>query len=31
MKGVADVMNILEKIQMVFFHIKNNTDFGEKA
>ena len=27
-KRVADVLNIFKEIQMVFFYIENNADFG---
>ena len=31
MEGAADMSDILEKVQMVFFHIEDNTYFREKA
>ncbi len=31
MERIANVIDIFEKIQMIFFYIKNDTDFWKKA
>ena len=31
MEGVSDVVNVLEEIHVILFHVKDNADFGIKA